>query len=267
MNPQKHHDRIQQLLSEKGRPLSSQYLIRDLVGPCDGASLREFARASGEAVLAVLDHPETWRIDITDELSLVGLQCHPKPGAGTAQDAAAFLGLEWLGLGADGQGVWLPRTQAAPAPSFRDLTAQLAERIAAGHEPPVCPVVETWLPGLYRRQVTMPPGLYVSMPHLTEHPFVITAGRVQVISETEGTAEYSAGHHGVTMPGTQRVLRVLEECTWTTYHATEQTTTEAVAAEILDLAAVTIPAELQGWRQPAAYAGNRLTTNPDTLAP
>lgn len=98
-----------------------------------------------------------------------------------------------------------------------------------------CPVRHRFTPGLYIREITMPAGTMVtSVRHKTTHPFVITRGRVRVGSETEGWVEYVGPCHGITEAGTRRILHVIEETVWTTYHVTDETEIEAIAAELID---------------------------------
>lgn len=98
-----------------------------------------------------------------------------------------------------------------------------------------CPVTHHFTPGLYIRSIRIPAGtLVTSMEHKTEHPFVITAGRVRVASENEGSVIYEAPHMGITRPGTKRLLHALEDTVWTTFHVTDETDIERIAAEILE---------------------------------
>ena len=99
--------------------------------------------------------------------------------------------------------------------------------VAVGELPPVeMPIVHRFTPGLYIRQIFMPKGtLAVSKLHKTEHPYVISQGRVSVwMPGGDGEVNYlSAPHTGVTKPGTRRVLYVHEDTLWTTFHPTTET--------------------------------------------
>ena len=117
-----------------------------------------------------------------------------------------------------------------------DLAATLDEmEFALTHYPTAaCPVVHRFTPGLYIREITMPKGAMItSMEHKTQHPFVISKGIVEVVSENEGPVTYCAPHFGITQPGTRRMLNILEETVWTTFHPTEETDIEKIAAEVL----------------------------------
>jgi hypothetical protein len=64
--------------------------------------------AFARTIHLILECPETWRIDVGDENGVMGLLEHPKPGDGSVEASAKFLGLAWLDLG-DGSGTWMPR--------------------------------------------------------------------------------------------------------------------------------------------------------------
>lgn len=95
-----------------------------------------------------------------------------------------------------------------------------------------CPLVHTFVPGMYIRRIFMPKGKYnpdtkvddinvvTSMIHKTTHPFFILTGKVAVFSENDGEQILTAPFHGITTPGTRRVLRILEDTIWITCHAT-----------------------------------------------
>lgn len=95
-------------------------------------------------------------------------------------------------------------------------------------------VVHRFTPGLYIRETQVPAGtLFTTMEHRKEHPFVMTRGRIRVISATEGNKEFVAPFTGITPAGTRRVVQVLEDVVWTTFHVTLETDVEKIAAEIL----------------------------------
>ncbi len=87
-------------------------------------------------------------------------------------------------------------------------------------------LAHVFTPGLYTRTIFMPAGTWVvSNIHLTEHPFLISQGEVEVYEARNGEMVYlqtlRAPHLGVTKPGTQRALRNLSDVTWSTFHLTE----------------------------------------------
>jgi hypothetical protein len=81
------------------------------------------------------------------------------------------------------------------------------------------PLEHRFTPGLYIRTIFMPAGtLLTSKIHKTEHPFCVTKGVVDVFDDDNGPVRITAPHMGVTKPGTRRVLRIIEDTVWTTYH-------------------------------------------------
>jgi hypothetical protein len=97
------------------------------------------------------------------------------------------------------------------------------------------PVTHLFTPGLYLREIFMPAGtMVISKIHKTEHPYVISKGRARVWTENEGVKEFCAPHCGVTKPGTRRVLLILEDCIWTTCHATSETDVDKIEAKIIE---------------------------------
>jgi len=86
-----------------------------------------------------------------------------------------------------------------------------------------CQLVHTFTPGLYSRQITMPKdSLILSEIHLTEHQFVVSKGIACVKVNENDWEILEAPYHGITKPGTCRLLGITEECVWTTFHpATE----------------------------------------------
>lgn len=93
------------------------------------------------------------------------------------------------------------------------------ELVKSGKELADFPVVHRFTPGLYAREIFMPAGsLLTSKIHNTEHPFVISSGKVSVWTREHGVITLSAPHTGITLPGTRRVLFVHEDTTWVTFH-------------------------------------------------
>lgn len=101
-------------------------------------------------------------------------------------------------------------------------------------------LVHRFVPGLYIREIHMPAGsLLTSKVHNTEHPYVVTAGRVSVLIPDAGVEHISAPHFGITKPGTRRLLLVHEATTWITFHPITEAEYEArnvtaIEARIID---------------------------------
>lgn len=111
----------------------------------------------------------------------------------------------------------------------------MAEREMSEFERVDCPIVHRFTPGMYIRECHIPAGtLLTTMVHKTIHPFVVTRGKLRLLSENEGPQEIIAPHVGITMPGTRRMILALEDVTWITFHATEETDVEKIGEAILE---------------------------------
>ena len=93
-------------------------------------------------------------------------------------------------------------------------------------------VEHTLLDGMYIRRIYMPEGAFViSRIHNFEHPFVILKGKV--IERTHfGKRMYEAPYRGITGPGTRRILLMLEDTVWETYHPTDLNSVTEIANTI-----------------------------------
>ena len=99
----------------------------------------------------------------------------------------------------------------------------------------VMPVTHRFTPGLYVREIFMPAGtILTSKIHKTEHPFVISKGSLDVLMEDGVWVHMEAPHTGITKPGTRRVLRIIEDTIWTTFHPTNETDVEKIEAAIIE---------------------------------
>jgi hypothetical protein len=81
------------------------------------------------------------------------------------------------------------------------------------------PLVHRFTDGMYIREIFMPAGsLWTSKIHKTEHPYVVSYGKAAVSVDADEWYEITAPYTGITKPGTRRVLYILEDCIWTTFH-------------------------------------------------
>jgi hypothetical protein len=81
------------------------------------------------------------------------------------------------------------------------------------------PLVHKFTEGMYIREIFMPAGsLWTSKIHKTEHPYVVSHGKAAVSIDAQEWYEITAPYTGITKPGTRRVLYILEDCIWTTFH-------------------------------------------------
>lgn len=102
-----------------------------------------------------------------------------------------------------------------------------------------CPVTHRFTKGMYIREIFMPAGAWVaSKIHKTEHPFTIMKGRVEVYNAIEGEEiqELAAPHIGITKPGTHRMLHILEDTIWITFHPnpTDETSLKLLEEMIIE---------------------------------
>jgi len=82
-----------------------------------------------------------------------------------------------------------------------------------------CPVVHRFTDGLYIREIFMPKdSLLTSKIHNTNHPYTISKGIAMVQIDAGEWIELAAPYTGITVAGTRRVLYIVEDCIWTTYH-------------------------------------------------
>jgi hypothetical protein len=82
-----------------------------------------------------------------------------------------------------------------------------------------CPLVHRFTDGMYIRQIFMPKGtLITSKIHKTQHPYTVSLGAVAVSIDGGDWERIVAPYTGITNPGTRRILYILEDCIWTTYH-------------------------------------------------
>lgn len=85
------------------------------------------------------------------------------------------------------------------------------------------PLLHTFAPGLYARQMTIPKGgIIIGKIHRHAHVNTISKGKVWVVTEF-GKEEITGPVTFVSQPGTKRVVVAQEETIWTTYHPTEET--------------------------------------------
>lgn len=100
------------------------------------------------------------------------------------------------------------------------------------------------IPGLYIRQWVGREGtLVTSKIHRCRHPFWVLEGECLVWAEDTGWQRISAPHCGITLPGTRRVIYVVQDCRWVTFHQTDQTDLADIEAELIEFRppAATVP--------------------------
>lgn len=93
-----------------------------------------------------------------------------------------------------------------------------------------CKVTHLFTKGLYTRRIHMPAKttnskgeevetIVLSKIHGTQHPYFITKGRVAVYNKVDDfLGILTPGFIDITVPGTRRLLHVIENTEWTTCH-------------------------------------------------
>ena len=94
-------------------------------------------------------------------------------------------------------------------------------------EPVHCLTTHMFTDGMYIREIFMPAGsLITSKVHKTEHPYIVSYGKVAVSIDSNDWIEITAPYTNITKPGTRRVLYILEDCIWTTFHRVDDMKSE-----------------------------------------
>jgi hypothetical protein len=100
-----------------------------------------------------------------------------------------------------------------------DRLDELEVAMLENFEPVHCLTTHRFTDGMYIREIFMPAGsLITSKVHKTEHPYIVSYGKVAVSIDGDDWDEITAPYTGITKPGTRRVLYILEDCIWTTFH-------------------------------------------------
>lgn len=124
---------------------------------------------------------------------------------------------------------------AAAIDRIEQIAAAAIEQQPAIYEQVDCPLVHHFTPGLYSREITMYAGVLVtSEKHKYEHQFILSQGVVSVWTEAEGEQLFQAPFHGITKPGTRRILYIHETAVWTTFHSTLFQTIEEIHDDIIE---------------------------------
>ena len=100
-----------------------------------------------------------------------------------------------------------------------DILDELEFSMLENCEPIHCLTTHKFTDGIYIREIFMPAGsLITSKIHKTEHPYIISYGKTAVSIDGNEWNEITAPYTGITVPGTRRVLYIIEDCIWTTFH-------------------------------------------------
>lgn len=110
----------------------------------------------------------------------------------------------------------------------------LEQEMQALNAPVDCPVTHHFTPGLYAREMFAPAGTIItSKIHLTEHPFVLSKGKLRVWDEFGGVKDLEAPYFGVTKAGTRRIGLTITDIVWITFHVTNETDVAKIEETII----------------------------------
>jgi len=95
------------------------------------------------------------------------------------------------------------------------------------------PVKHSFADGCYIREIFNPAGeLLVTKIHKKEHPFFLMKGKMSILTEN-GVKHIQAPHHGITKPGTKRIIYTHTDCVFVTVHATDKTDVDEIEKEVI----------------------------------
>ena len=113
--------------------------------------------------------------------------------------------------------------------AIREKGIALPEEVMQG----LNPVKHTFADGCYIREIFNPAGeVLVTKIHKKEHPFFLMSGKMSILTD-DGVVHLEAPHHGVTKPGTKRIIYTHTDCVFVTVHATDKTSVEEVEKEVI----------------------------------
>jgi len=94
-------------------------------------------------------------------------------------------------------------------------------------EPIDCPLIHRFTDKMYIREIYMPAGtLVTSKIHKTNHPFVLSKGKVSVKIDNGEWVTMEAPFSDTTKIGTRRILYIWEDAIWSTFHVNLDNTTD-----------------------------------------
>ncbi len=107
------------------------------------------------------------------------------------------------------------------------------------------PLIHRFTKGMYIREIHLKKGsIAVTKIHNTEHPYVISKGKVSVSVDGENWEYLEAPFTGITQPGTQRLIVIYEDTIWITFHPNPDDQRDLVAIEERIITPHEVPAEL-----------------------
>lgn len=101
---------------------------------------------------------------------------------------------------------------------FEDALKSVEGALIGDNE--MCPLKHSFADGIYVREIFIPKGaILTGKIHSHEHPNVLLKGKVRVFTESAGFEILEAPMAMISKAGTKRIIEVLEDCTWITYHS------------------------------------------------
>ena len=95
------------------------------------------------------------------------------------------------------------------------------------------PVKHSFADGCYIREIFNPANeLLVTKIHKKEHPFFLMQGEMSILTE-DGIKHLKAPHHGITKPGTKRIIYTHSDCIFITVHATTATNIDKIEEQVI----------------------------------
>lgn len=109
-----------------------------------------------------------------------------------------------------------------------DLEEGIKKQIVEGVPPAEDNLHEVFCNGIYSREITLEKGtLAVGEIHKQDHVNILSKGHVVVFTD-DGIQEIVAPHRWLGTAGVKRATFVIEDAVWTTFHATQHTTSDDV---------------------------------------
>lgn len=156
----------------------------------------------------------------------------------------------------------LPGARREQILAFQGALAPLEQR--------ECPLVHSFAPGMYSRQILLPADTFiVGKIHKHAHLNIVVRGRVTVVTEF-GTREIHVTDGPITFTsdaGTKRALYVHEETIWITIHAVQSTDLAEIERDIIAPDYAELDAFLARAREQllSAQGAGRVSLRPGSL--
>lgn len=95
------------------------------------------------------------------------------------------------------------------------------------------PLKHSFADGCYIREITNPPNeLIITKIHKQAHPFFLMKGDMSILTR-KGPRRIKAPFHGITEPGTKRIIYTHSECIFVTVHATDKTNVKDIEDDVI----------------------------------